>query len=92
MQFGIWRCYNKDIKTYPAPNGGSDTAGLTQIHINAYKQKAILAFDRMTSPSKFWGLIASGTTIFSIGAIEAFALMSKEKRHSSTSFDTFHIC
>ena len=88
MQFGIWRCYNKDIETYPAPyvNEFGHSRPDSEAHINAYKQKAILAFDRMTSPSKFWGLIASGTTIFSIGAIEAFLLLCPKKRHSSTSF------
>ena len=89
LQFGIWRCYNKDIETYPAPyvkEFGQGSRPGSEAHIIAYKQKALLAFDRMTSPSKFWGLIASGTTIFSIGAIEACLLLRPKKIYISTSF------
>ena len=55
-------------------------------HVIAYQEKALLAYDRMTSPSKFWGLAASGTTIFTLGAVEAFLLLSPRKKYNSPSF------
>ena len=66
LHYGMWRCYDKDIETYPKPYTQEFRRLNQQIlannaHITSYQQKVSLAFDRMTSPSKFWGLIASGT-------------------------------
>ena len=91
LHYGMWRCYDKDIETYPKPYTQEFRRLNQQIlannaHITSYQQKVSLAFDRMTSPSKFWGLIASGTGIFAIGAFEAFLLLHPRKKYNSPSF------
>ncbi len=91
LHYGIWRCYNKAIETYPPPYAlefkhAQQNVLATNSHVTAYQEKALLAYNRMTSPSKFWGLAASGTTIFILGAVEAFLLLSPRKKYNSPSF------